>query len=59
MKEVKRTYLKCVVVDNVGYCYIYIYIYIVTIYLKVYKTLKFDYAMMLRLESDIFLVFIL
>jgi len=55
MKEVKRTYLKCVVVDNVGYCYIYI----VTIYLKVYKTLKFDYAMMLRLESDIFLVFIL
>ena len=23
IKEDKRTYLKCVVVDNVGYCYIY------------------------------------
>jgi len=31
-------YLKCVVVDNVGYCFIYIYIHIVTNYLKVYKT---------------------
>jgi len=29
-------YLRCVVVDNVGY------IYIATVYSKVYKTLKFD-----------------
>jgi len=29
-------------------------IYFVTVYLKVYKTLKFDYAQMLRLVSDIF-----
>jgi len=36
-----------------------IVIYIVTVYLKVYKTLKFDYAMMLRLVSDIFSVLIL
>ena len=39
IKEVKRTYLKCVVVDNVGYCFIYI----VTNYLKVCKTLKYVY----------------
>ena len=24
MKEVTRMYLRCVVIDNVGYCYIYI-----------------------------------
>jgi len=30
-------YLKCVVVDDVGYCFIYI----VTNYLKVYKTSKY------------------
>jgi len=26
MKEFTRMYLRCVVIDNVGYCYIYIYI---------------------------------
>jgi len=34
-------------------------IYFVTVYLTVYKTLKFDYAMMLRFVSDIFPVLIL
>jgi len=36
-----------------------IVIYIVTVYLKVHKTLKFNYAMMLHLLSDIFPVLIL
>ena len=47
IKEVKLMYLRCVVVNNVGYCFIDI----VTAHLNVYETFKFDYAMMLRLKS--------
>ena len=35
--EVWHTYFKCVVIDNVGYCFIYI---LLLKYLKVHKTLK-------------------
>jgi len=34
MKEVTRLYLRCVVVDNIGYIYIYIYIYILLLIIK-------------------------
>jgi len=30
MKEVTRMYLRCVVIDNIGYFFIYIYIYVVS-----------------------------
>ena len=42
MKEVTRMYLRRVVIDNAGYCYIYIYIYcclLKNVYISV-KTLK-------------------